>query len=62
MSVFVIRTNEVDRTRQFFERFGMVFVAEKHGDGPVHYACVAEGEVFEIYPTEKKPTVKFIDP
>lgn len=37
-------------TRQFYETVGLSFVAEKHGDGPVHYACDFQGIVLEIYP------------
>ncbi len=61
MSVFVIRTQEVERTREFFETLGLTFVQEQHGDGPVHFACEANGVVFEIYPTDKKSAAKFIE-
>jgi lactoylglutathione lyase len=61
MSVFVVRTNEVARTVEFFEKLGLSFVREQHGNGPIHFACERNGIVFEIYPTEKKNTCKFIE-
>jgi hypothetical protein len=48
--VFVIRTNDILKVRAFFESLGLKFVEEKHGDGPLHYACEVNGQVLEIYP------------
>lgn len=61
MSVFVIRTQDVERTVEFFREFNLEFVQEQHDDGPVHFACQVGDNVFEIYPTEKKNSNKFID-
>lgn len=62
MSVFVIRTQEVERTRAFFEKLGLAFVQEQHGDGPIHFACEQNGVVFEIYPTGSINSCRFIEP
>ena len=51
MTVYVLRTPLVDQTLEFFEQLGLTFVQEKHGQGPVHYACEQNGNVFEIYPS-----------
>jgi len=48
-------------TRQFYETFGLVFVEEKHGTGPTHYACDFIGMVFEIYPLRDGVTIKPCD-
>jgi lactoylglutathione lyase len=62
MTVLVLRTPDVERTKEFFSKLGLTFVQEKHGDGPLHYACEYNGEVFEIYPTEKNTArAKFLD-
>lgn len=37
-------------TRQFYATIGLAFVEEKHGDGPIHYACDFQNVVLEIYP------------
>lgn len=50
--VYVIKTTEVDRTLAFFQSLGLSFVQEQHGDGPEHYACEMDGQVFEIYPAK----------
>jgi hypothetical protein len=54
MTVIVVRTTEVDVAVQFLSQFGMIFVQEKHEDGPVHYACEHGDTVFEIYPRKIK--------
>jgi hypothetical protein len=54
--VLVLKTNEPERLRRFFEAIGLEFVREQHGAGPVHFACGGHGKVFEIYP-EEGPTI-----
>ncbi|MEK7546324.1 MAG: VOC family protein [Patescibacteria group bacterium] len=48
-------------TRQFYETVGLAFVEEKHGEGPVHYACDFQGMVLEIYPLRVRVVVKPCD-
>lgn len=40
------------------ERLGLKFAREQHDDGPEHYACEANGVVFEVYPGEKAGGVR----
>lgn len=48
---YVIKSRDPERLKAFFEDFGLTFVPEQHGDGPVHFACASpSGKVFEIYP------------
>ena len=44
------------RLVRFYERLGFPFVKEKHGRGPLHYACDFGGMVLEIYPLRIKHT------
>lgn len=53
MQTFVIKTPDINQAVAFFTQLGLTFVQEKHGDGPVHYACERNGIVFEIYPSTK---------
>ena len=53
-NTFIIRTDDIDLTKEFLESFGLSFVSEKHGSGPVHYACETDGKVLEIYPRRKR--------
>ena len=53
-NTYVMRVADIDRVKEFFENFGLSFVKEQHGDGPVHYACEVAGSVLEIYPRRKK--------
>lgn len=52
--VLIIRTDEIDRAKDFLSHFGIDFTKEKHGDGPEHWACEHDGKVLEIYPIGKK--------
>jgi catechol 2,3-dioxygenase-like lactoylglutathione lyase family enzyme len=51
MPAMVFYAKDPDVTRQFYETIGLAFVEERHGDGPLHYACSFEGLVPEIYPS-----------
>ncbi len=52
---FVIRAEDPARLRDFLAAFGLAFVEEKHGDGPVHWACQGpDGRVLEVYPKAPK--------
>lgn len=52
-SVLILRTDNIDKLRVFFEKFGLTFKQEKHGAGPAHYACESKGLVLELYPPKK---------
>jgi len=63
VNVLVVRTERVEETRAHFEAMGLVFVAEKHGSGPDHWACEIDGRVLEIYPvgSDGKEGLRYID-
>lgn len=48
-------------TRKFYETLGLAFVQERHGKGPVHFACDFQGLVLEIYPLRAGVTIKPCD-
>lgn len=45
-------TQDIERTADVYRLLGLNFIAEQHGAGPVHLACVGERLVLEIYPGE----------
>lgn len=51
INLLVLRCKDIDLTRRFYEQLGLLFIEEKHGKGPVHYACNNGGFVLELYPT-----------
>ena len=56
LSLLVIRSSDIERTRAFYSNLGLEFESEKHGDGPLHYSCEMADTVFEIYPaTRRRP-------
>ena len=51
INLIVLKVQDIERTRQFYSQFGLIFLSEKHGNGPEHYSCNLNGLIFEIYPT-----------
>ena len=49
-NLLVIKTNQLETTRQFYQSIGIQFQKHQHGKGPVHYAAEMGSFVFEIYP------------
>jgi hypothetical protein len=62
--ITVMRSSDIERTKSFYEYVGQggLWVKEKHGSGPEHYALVDQNHVFEIYPCRKSnpQTVEFM--
>lgn len=55
ISLLVIRCQDVEASKNFYQLLGMSFAKEKHGNGPEHYSCEHDGCVFELYPSKTKP-------
>ena len=53
LNLLVLRCRDIDVSRGFYEQLGLVFEREQHGSGPVHYAAVFAGMVFELYPLKE---------
>lgn len=50
-NTLVIKSKDIEKTRTFLSSFGLVFVEEKHGEGPIHFSTTSsDGKVLEIYP------------
>jgi len=50
INLVVLRTANLVSARSFYETFGLSFVEEQHGSGPVHLSCERGGIVLELYP------------
>ena len=57
LDLLVLRCQQLETSRQFYESLGFRFVAEKHGTGPRYYAAVQDGFVFELYPASASEAV-----
>ncbi|MCX6714796.1 MAG: hypothetical protein NTX72_03205 [Candidatus Uhrbacteria bacterium] len=54
LNLVVIYTAKLEEVKAFYEKLGIKFVAEKHGNGPEHFsATFANRVLFEIYPGKK---------
>jgi lactoylglutathione lyase len=54
-NVIVLPSDDMERTKAFYERLGFAFQKEQHGKGPEHYAAEQGGSVLEIYPKPAAP-------
>ncbi|MEX2027334.1 MAG: VOC family protein [Pirellulaceae bacterium] len=52
LCLVVIRAENLERSRRFYEALGLTFAEEQHGTGPIHLACELASVVFEIYPAK----------
>jgi catechol 2,3-dioxygenase-like lactoylglutathione lyase family enzyme len=57
IKLMVIRISDLERSRAWYESLGLDLQSEQHGNGPLHYACVLGGTVFELYPASEKNPV-----
>ena len=56
LNLLVLRCLDLDRSRNFYELFGLSFEQHKHGNGPDHLAHEDERGVFELYPAKAATT------
>ena len=50
LKLLVLKTDDVERLRDFYTLLGFAFVEERHGSGPMHYSAAMGDGVLEIYP------------
>jgi len=50
INLIVIYCNDINLSKGFYECFGISFVEEKHGKGPIHFSCELDGIILELYP------------
>jgi lactoylglutathione lyase len=57
LNLLVLRCNSIEKSKDFYEKLGLSFKQEQHGNGPVHYAAEFGGLVFELYPIQPNEAV-----
>ena len=57
LNLVVIRAEDIERSKAFFELLGLRFSRHQHGNGSEHYACEFPTFVFEIYPRFEESSV-----
>ncbi|MEU8764338.1 glyoxalase/bleomycin resistance/dioxygenase family protein [Streptomyces sp. NPDC048659] len=51
VTLLVLYSPQLEECWRFYQALGLDFAAERHGQGPEHYAAVLpDGMVFELYP------------
>lgn len=58
ISLLVLKTNQLEKQKAFYETLGLFFQKEKHGKGPEHFSAKLKEQnlVLEIYPLSKNQT------
>lgn len=56
LTLLVLRCSDIERSRAFYESFGLRFLAEKHGTGREHYSTRIDSLVLELYPRTEAET------
>lgn len=54
LDAVVLRCQDLDETKAFYERLGIELVEERHGGGPRHYSAQLGGGVVEFYPASDR--------
>lgn len=54
--LMVIFTQELQASIQFYQQLGFKLTGETFDQGPEHFTMTLGDTVFDLYPTEKKPT------
>ena len=50
LNLIVLYSQDIERSKTFYEALGLQFAKERHGQGKDHYACELGSTVLEIYP------------
>lgn len=50
LNLVVIYSHNLSKSIGFYEKLGLTFEREQHGNGPLHYSCNLGTVVLEIYP------------
>lgn len=51
LNLIVIRVQDLEISKRFYEKLGINFSYEQHGKGEKHLSAMLSGIVFEIYPS-----------
>ena len=55
LTSIAIHTVQLNAIKAFYERFGLYFTQQQHGDSPVHYcAILLNNAMFEIFPGNER--------
>jgi hypothetical protein len=54
LRLVVIRSQDIERSAEFYRTIGLDLVKHRHGTGPEHFAAEQYGWVFEVYPETVK--------
>jgi hypothetical protein len=56
LALLVVRCQDLELSRLFYEKLGVTFNREQHGAGPIHYSTTLGTTVLELYPASGRPT------
>lgn len=54
LDALIFTSSQIKETGEFYKELGFKLVEEKHGNGPIHFACEFGGCHFAIFETKKE--------
>jgi len=51
LTLLVLRCQNIESTKVFYEKLGIIFTQEQHGNSPIHYATKIHTTLLELYPS-----------
>src|SRR5436309_889163 len=61
LNLLVLKTLQLERLQAFYSALGIVFVEERHGNGPLHYSGTIGDLVLELYPLPASAALADLD-
>ncbi len=57
LKLLVLKTDAVERLRDFYARLGFEFIEEQHSNGPRHWSAPVGDGILEVYPLPEDGSV-----
>jgi len=56
LTLVVVRCQDLEQSRRFYQAIGIILTPEQHGTGPLHYSAQMGTTVLELYPASAAPS------
>jgi catechol 2,3-dioxygenase-like lactoylglutathione lyase family enzyme len=58
LNLLVLRCENIEKSKLFYEKLGLLFQKEQHGNGPEHYSTQLDHTLIELYPLAENRCVE----
>lgn len=53
INLIILSCADIEKSKLFYTKLGLNFNQEQHENGPIHYSCIVNNMVLELYPASK---------